>query len=357
MSIEAQATTSPTGRSGAAAALVAVALLLGACGSTTEDVDSVAGAAAAETESVAQQADSTSAPETEATEAAAESDETDAEVEDDGESHDSDTDTDAASADEEHDADEEHADSDGEGDDDHHDDEVDDHGGSGEGSDHDHANEPEGELLTEASDGTPEIGTVVEPGSPVPAGTYVLNILGEEWRLDVVEETLQFGGSDLSTFGFGVEELAGKPHFVGLLKTVGIVPPREVGIHQEHDPIIPEVTVDIPADLGTWLDAVPQVVVVDTGTSAVAGAPATWYRLTVDPAAGQTFHCPFGDHCAGFIVHPNFGVTVLSPEIDVTVWQLEALPHVMPWVQVEDPADVEAAQTAMATMLSGIRPA
>lgn len=210
-----------------------------------------------------------------------------------------------------------------------------------------------GELITEAADGTPEIGVAVEPGDAVPAGAYALNVLGEDWRLQI-DQPILLDGSDTVTFGFTTEALRGTRHILGIFATVGIVPPSEVGIHQEHDPIVPDVTIAIPEDLDTWLEAVPQLTVVDRGTSTVAGAPATWYRLAVDPAAGQTFHCPFGDNCAGFVVHPRFGVTVLAPEIDVTVWQLDAVPGVMPWVQVEDPANVESAQQAMANLLAGL---
>lgn len=210
----------------------------------------------------------------------------------------------------------------------------------------------EGELLTEAADGTPEIATMVQPGDPIPTGRNFVNVLGEDWRL-AVDESVLFGGSTAALFGFTTDELAGSGTLLALLKIVGILPPREAGVHQEHDPIMPDSTVDLPDDLMTWFDAVPQITVLETGTATVGGDAATWYRLTVDPAAGQTFECPFGDHCAGFVVMPE-GVTALEPSIDVTVWHLEAIPGVMPWVQVEDPANLEAAQQAMVTLLDGI---
>ncbi|NNC78528.1 MAG: hypothetical protein HKN94_00080 [Acidimicrobiales bacterium] len=206
--------------------------------------------------------------------------------------------------------------------------------------------------VTEAT--APEIGDVVAGGSSIPPGTYRLNVLGEDWGLTIDDESLLFGGSDPEVFGFGTEALADTNTNLWMLKTVGIVPPREVGVHQEHEPLIPDVTIDIPADLGTWLDAVPQIVVTESGAETVAGGDARWYRLAVDPAAGQTFHCPFSDHCTGFVVSPKFGTTVVDPTIDVTVWQLSVLPDVMPWVQVEDSTSVEQAQEAMRKLLAGL---
>lgn len=202
---------------------------------------------------------------------------------------------------------------------------------------------------------TVDIGTVVDPDNPVPAGAYTAEVLGDGAYLEISDDDAFVVGRSSGSFLNAVPPaLNGENVLVGFISTVGIVPPREAGIHQEHDPIVPDVTVDIPADLSTWLDAVPQVAVVDSGTSEVAGAPAAWWRLTVDPAAGDTFHCPFGDHCAGFVVNDTFGVTVLAPEIDVTVWLLDAMPGVMPWLQVEDEAHYEPALAAITELLDGL---
>lgn len=334
----------PTPRRWPVLMVVVASITLAASGCGSSD-DATATAAALEGAATQASDDAVGASETTTTTPADESDDQEAEATE-GDDHSEDP-----SADSEH----EEESADGNGDVAGDDTEQDDHAEEGESHD-DHAEDDGslGELPTAAADGTPEIGAAVESGSPIPSGTYFLNVLGEDWRLQVDDGQFMFGESDLATSRFSTEALTGTPHFIGLLKTVGIVPPREAGVHQEHDPIVPDVTVDIPAELSTWLDAVPQITVVDTGTSTVAGAPAAWYRLGVDPAAGPTFHCPFGDHCASFVVHPNWGVTVLAPAIDVTVWQLDALPGVMPWVQVEDPAKVELAQQAMADLVAGL---
>ncbi len=197
------------------------------------------------------------------------------------------------------------------------------------------------------------IGTDLSANDIAAPGTWLVDVITDDWQVTTESELIIYR-SDEVLLDFSTGELADTDTQLAMLKTVGIVPPREASVHQEHDPIVPEVTIDLPTDLQEWFDAVPQLVVTDTGTSTVAGQPATWHRLTVDPTAGGTFHCPFGDNCIGFIVHEIFGVTVLSPEIDVTVWQMEAIPDVIPWVQTKGPERHEAAQEAMAELLAGI---
>ena len=239
-------------------------------------------------------------------------------------------------------------------------DDAHDEGAADASSDHHHADdehhddEETAAPITNAADGTPEIGTVVDSGETTPPGTYVIDQLGEEWRV-TTSEPLFIEGSDQKLMVARVEDWGpAGPNFVLMTPVVGIVPPREVGVHQDHHPIVPDVTVDLPESLDTWFDAVPQVQVVDSGTATVAGEPAAWWQLTVDPAAGDTFHCPLGDNCVGFVVHEDFGVFVLSPTRDFTVWQLAAVPDVIGWVQTVDGEAGDRGRQAMADLLTDL---
>ena len=52
---------------------------------------------------------------------------------------------------------------------------------------------------------------------------------------------------------------------------VGITPAAVAGIHPDHDPLIPENTLELPDDLGAWFDAVPQIAILSSASSYAVG--------------------------------------------------------------------------------------
>lgn len=220
----------------------------------------------------------------------------------------------------------------------------------------DHGDDNHGDAGTpiDGVDDAPEIGTVVEAGTATPPGTYVVSVLGEDWRL-TTSEPLFVQNSNTNLMVAQAEAWGpGGPNVMFLTRAVGIVPPREAGVHQDHHPVVPEATVDLPDSLETWFEAVPQVEVIDRGTATVAGSPASWWQVAVDPTAGDTFHCPLGEHCIGWAVHDQMGVWVLSANRHFTVWQLEAIPDIIGWVETVDEAAGAVGRDAMAALLAGL---
>jgi hypothetical protein len=139
------------------------------------------------------------------------------------------------------------------------------------------------------------------------------------------------------------------------LRTVGIIPPREVGVHQEHHPTVPEVTVDLPADLSVWFEAVPQAQVVDAVELTVADLPARRWTVTIDPELGATFDCGFGrPNCIGFVVNEEGGTYVLPAGEMANIYQFDAVPDVIGWVFAPDEADLAEADTVFAALLAGL---
>jgi hypothetical protein len=94
--------------------------------------------------------------------------------------------------------------------------------------------------------------------------------------------------------------------------------PREPGGTDEIDPFT--------GSFDDWFGTDARVVVTGTGTDTIAGAPAPWWDLEVDPTAGETFGCVFGD-CVTFIVDPRIGATNVGDDWQFRLWHLTAFEH------------------------------
>lgn len=138
------------------------------------------------------------------------------------------------------------------------------------------------------------------------------------------------------------------------LQTVGIIPPSEVGIHQEHHPTVPEVTVDLPDDLSIWFESISQVALIDAGELTVAGQPARWWTVTVEPEAGDTFNCGFAPNCIGFVVNEHGGAYVLTDIELHTIFQFDAAPDVIGWASGVDEPSAAEATAFLESVLAGL---
>lgn len=138
------------------------------------------------------------------------------------------------------------------------------------------------------------------------------------------------------------------------VNAIGIIPPDEVGVHQPHHPTVPEVAVDLPADLSEWFESVPQAQVTATNQLTVAGMPARSWTVQVDPEGGPTFNDCGSLHCIGFVVNDAAGTYVLRDNETATIYQFDALPSTIGWAFGQDQDSAVQSSTFFETILASL---
>lgn len=108
-------------------------------------------------------------------------------------------------------------------------------------------------------------------------GTSVTLELGEYWRLDSEHP----GKFVLTRPDAELEVLLPAVVFA---RPVGFAHPRRAAT----DSVYPGSSGWERGDLGTWIEAMDQIVVVDSGRTDVDGTPARWWDVDVDPERGRT---------------------------------------------------------------------
>lgn len=159
-------------------------------------------------------------------------------------------------------------------------------------------------------------------GWRVEPGRYVAAF--DEWNvtLEIVQPVTYLEGE--GRLDFGPEQMveSGVPEWVRLGTFVGVVPPAQAGVHAPHDPVVPTYTADLPDDLGSYLETVPQLVANETDQVEGDGFTARAWNVSVDPAQGETFPCFLGS-CVSVLVSEFGGVYVFGSEAAARVWQFE----------------------------------
>ncbi len=185
-------------------------------------------------------------------------------------------------------------------------------------------------------------------GWPIEAGVYGGSGLAAMPAFTVDEPLALYDYEPI--VDFGRREAASQAR-VFFLEPVGVMPPAEIGTHPEHEPIVPINTEPIPHNLDDWLSAAAQVIVRETGDTNVGGAPARYWDLEVDSAAGETFDCGSGrDACVAFLVDATFGPFVLWEGFRFRVWELTG-PGEGVWAFVQSASAQYADTVALAEAL------
>ncbi len=162
-------------------------------------------------------------------------------------------------------------------------------------------------------------GSAVDGWYPVQPARYASDRVSPAITIDVVEP-LWFQDAK-SLIILRDNNAAGDPA-VFITNFYGIIPAEDVGTHPPHrDDPIPENTVDMPAVLGDWIAATPQVVLMNSGSVTVMGSPAEYWDVTVDATAGTTFECPYGN-CVAAMVSEVLGNFVMGDNSYFRIYQL-----------------------------------
>ena len=166
-------------------------------------------------------------------------------------------------------------------------------------------------------------------------------------RLDLAEQVAFIDGGDL-TFGRPGVTFS-QLDIVFFFTPVGITPAAVAGIHPDHDPLIPENTLELPDDLGAWFDAVPQI----TTLASDAGDGWRSWDVTVAATAGETYPCDFGN-CVGTLVTSFWGPIVVGDTDNFRIWQFtDAGAGVYGFLQ-SDPATLDDTVALAEMLLEGL---
>lgn len=175
-----------------------------------------------------------------------------------------------------------------------------------------------------------ELATVLDVGGgarELAADLYVDQALTSIGQLDLVEsiDVLFYEDSILITRDASLDdEVLGEVIFMA---PFGVMPPEQAGIHQPHEPPVPDTAVPVPDDLGAWLESIEQVEITSTGSVDVAAGSATWYDFIVSDGA-QTFDCGFHPTCIGLVAMPG-GVWVYLTGEQYRLYQVDTLPGLL----------------------------
>ena len=142
----------------------------------------------------------------------------------------------------------------------------------------------------------------------------------------------------------------------GVLVTaaVGVMPPEQAGIHQPHEPAIPETVVAVPDDLGSWLTSIEQIELLDSTPIELAGGPATVHEFSVREDS-QTFDCNRPNPCVGLISSTN-GVHVFQVGLTFRLYEFDDLPGLVAWGVAQGEID-DATATEFDDIVGNLRPA
>lgn len=133
----------------------------------------------------------------------------------------------------------------------------------------------------------------------------------------------------------------------------GVIQAAHVGAPPD-DSTVSEVTESAPDLLSDWLDAVSQM-----NTSSLAAAEgADWvaqaWDMTVDPSAGETFPCPYGN-CLATLVPKGAGVYIAGDEFGFRLWQFDGAAEGL-YGFAQSPLDeLDAAEAFYDMVLSGLK--
>ncbi len=132
----------------------------------------------------------------------------------------------------------------------------------------------------------------------------------------------------------------------------GVIQPDQVGVAPE-DSTVSEVTESAPETLSDWLDAVSQMNT--SSLAAVEGADwvAQGWDVTVDPDAGETFPCPYGD-CVATLVPDGAAVYIAGDAFGFRLWQFDGVAEGLYGFAQAPLDDLETAEAFYAMVLSGL---
>ena len=199
--------------------------------------------------------------------------------------------------------------------------------------------EPEGGEPTELAAVLDDLTDPIE----LAPGRYTDQALTSIGQLDLAEPALALWYEDsvfiMRDAAWGEGREAGNLTFMAPL---GVMPPEQAGIHQPHEPAVPDTAVPVPADLGAWLESIEQVEIRESGSFTTAAGNATWYDFIV-PDDAQTFDCGFHPSCIGLIAGPG-GVWVYRTGVDYRLYQFDGLPGLVAIAQ----APPEQSETVVA---------
>ena len=179
----------------------------------------------------------------------------------------------------------------------------------------------EARSLSEVEGGTPSgVGWLAEPGLyEATVGQYTI-------RIDMPEAFtyIPTPGRALVLAPAGIPDNGWQVNLIALTPFVGVIPADQIGIHQPHDPIVPEIAEPIPQDLSTWLESIAQMTVEAAGATDGDGFTASSWNIIVDPESGPTFPCDYGQ-CLGVLAQEDSGVWVMGDEFGFRLWQFDGV--------------------------------
>lgn len=206
----------------------------------------------------------------------------------------------------------------------------------------------EARSLTDLEGGTANgVGWLAEPG------VYEFELEGRTVRIDLAKPftfvptgpILTLAPADIPDTGFQI-------NLFSLTGWAGVIPAEQTGIHPPHDPTVPEFTQPIPDSLADWIDTVPQMVSQPGPNYAGEGYSAMSWDISIDPTAGETFACDYGD-CVGVLAHEDAGVFVMGDDFGFRLWQFEGAGDLLGFGQA--PLDgLEQAEAFYQMVLDGL---
>ena len=177
----------------------------------------------------------------------------------------------------------------------------------------------EARSLSEIEGGTASgVGWLAEPGLyEATVGQYTIRIEMPEafTYIPTPDRALVLAPAGIPDNGWQVNLIAFTPF-------VGVIPADQIGIHQPHDPIVPDAAQPIPQDLSTWLGSINQMTVEAAGTTEGDSFIAHSWNVIVDPESGPTFPCDYGQ-CLGVLAQEDSGVWVMGDEFGFRLWQFD----------------------------------
>ncbi len=153
-------------------------------------------------------------------------------------------------------------------------------------------------------------------------GRYEAEFDGFQVEFEVTRPIRYLEGEGRLDFAVEPKSESDLPEWLRLGTFVGVIPPEMAEVHAPHEPAVPSYTADLPNDLGTYLETVPQLVVEEAGQIEGQDFIARAWDVSVDPAQGDTFPCFLGS-CVSVLVSEFGGVYVFGSSAKARVWQLD----------------------------------
>ncbi|MEM7286391.1 MAG: hypothetical protein AAF480_08580, partial [Actinomycetota bacterium] len=111
--------------------------------------------------------------------------------------------------------------------------------------------------------------------------------------------------------GFGVPGATrGENVLTAVFESTGVPGPTP------EDPPTP-----LPDDIGSYVEAIAGIEILDSGVDRTSGVDAPWWDLTVADGATDTFECFFGD-CVALLAHDTFGAIIAGDEWRFRLWSI-----------------------------------